>query len=90
MNNLELFGSIIGLIGTACICLSYFQNINGTWTHNSKGYLITNLIGAIALLISLLISFNLGSFVIEIFWITVSVFGLYKLKFPHHFIKKSK
>jgi len=42
-----------------------------------------NLVGAILLLISLCYNFNLASFVIELFWITASLIGLYKfLKQP--------
>ena len=79
MISLDLFGTIIGLVGTIFICVAFFQNIKGLWKHDSVGYLVSNLIGGTALLISLFIHFNLGSFVIEIFWISVSLYGLYKL-----------
>lgn len=48
------------------------------YTITSYSYQILNLIGAILLLISLFKHFNLGSFIIEIFWIVITLFGMYK------------
>jgi len=39
-----------------------------------------NLIGAILLLISLCVHFNLGSFIIEVFWILITLYGIIKHK----------
>lgn len=44
----------------------------------SLTYQVLNLIGAILLLISLFVHFNLGSFIIEIFWIAITIYGMYK------------
>jgi hypothetical protein len=37
-----------------------------------------NLTGSVFLLISLLIDFNLASFILEIVWISISLYGYYK------------
>ena len=47
-------------------------------TVTSYTYQILNLTGAILLLISLFVHFNLGSFTIEVFWIIITLFGMYK------------
>ncbi|WP_235602800.1 CBU_0592 family membrane protein [Piscirickettsia litoralis] len=44
----------------------------------SLPFSIINLVGAILLLISLCIHFNLGSFIIEVFWILISLYGIAK------------
>ena len=81
--SLQNIGHAIRMIGMACVVLAYFA-VERDWLDNKdvKFYVI-NLIGGILLLISLLINFNLGSFVIEIFWIIISMMGIvnhYKVK----------
>ena len=69
---------IIGLLGVALILLAYgllqLERINPKSVH----YSAFNGIGAILILISLIYSFNLASFIIEIAWLVISVFGLVK------------
>jgi predicted membrane protein len=81
--SLQNIGHVIGTIGMACVVFAYFA-IERDWLDNKDVRLyVINLIGAILLLISLLINFNLGSFIIEIFWIIISIMGIvnhYKAK----------
>ncbi len=73
---MELLANIIGMLGTACVVGVYMlQQIDKI---DSKGfaYNFLNLIGAILLLISLFVHFNLASFIIELFWIAASLVGL--------------
>ena len=74
--NLSLFGDVIGTIGMLFVCYAYYVNVTGKATFESIQYLSYNLFGATLLLISLCINFNLGSFIIEIFWIVISIKGL--------------
>lgn len=67
-----LFGHVIGLIGMALICLAFWFVTSEKYGPKDNTYLWTNLSGAVLLIISLLINFNLGSFLIEIFWIAIS------------------
>jgi predicted membrane protein len=81
--SLQNIGHAISMLGMACVVLAYLF-VERDWLDSKdvKFYVI-NLIGAILLLLSLLIHFNLGSFVIEIFWITISIMGIinhYKVK----------
>lgn len=67
---------ILGFIGMLCVVVAFYQTVSGKWSSQSRVFNVVNLSGAICLLLSLLVHFNLGSFVIEIFWIAISVKGL--------------
>jgi predicted membrane protein len=69
---------IVGMLGTALVVLAYLLQQLGKLAGDALSYLYMNLGGAILLLISLCVNFNLASFVIELFWITASLIGLYK------------
>ncbi len=83
--NIELLANIIGMTGTALVVGTYFLLQLNKLDPKGLAYNIWNLVGAILLLISLLVHFNLASFVIELFWIAASLVGLYnyyRLKNP--------
>ena len=69
---------IIGLIGVALLIGTYallqFDRIDpkGFW------YIFNNMIVAVLVTVSLLYNWNLASMVIEVFWFSLSVYGLYK------------
>ncbi|HCU66321.1 MAG TPA: hypothetical protein DF774_11230 [Rheinheimera sp.] len=74
---LSLIADIVGMAGTCLVVGAFFLlQLNKA---NPKGllYNLMNLCGALFLLFSLCINFNLASFVIEIFWIAASLIGLY-------------
>lgn len=60
----------------AFVVIAYlFLQIN-KYTIKSIEYQLLNLVGAILLLISLFVHFNLGSFIIEVFWIIITIYGI--------------
>lgn len=69
---------IIGLMGVTLLITTYgllqFDCIDpkGFW------YSFNNMIVAILVTVSLIYSFNLASMVIEVFWFTLSVYGLFR------------
>ncbi|RXK00187.1 hypothetical protein CRU98_03250 [Arcobacter sp. CECT 8986] len=67
----------IGFLGMAFVVSAYFLLQINRCTIHSILYQLLNLTGAILLLISLCVHFNLGSFVIEIFWIIITVYGIF-------------
>lgn len=71
---------ILGTLGAALIVLCYWQVVRGAWSPQGKQFLWVNMAGAILLIISLCFNFNLGSMLIELFWVYISVSGLLKLK----------
>lgn len=74
---------VVGNIGVSLIVLSYFLLQLGKMDSKNLPYSLTNLTGAILLLISLYFNFNLASVVIELFWIAISLYGI-----SSYFIRK--
>lgn len=68
----------VGMLGTLLVVLAYFLLQLERVDPRGLAYNLINLIGASLLLFSLCFTFNLASFVIEIFWITASLIGLWK------------
>ena len=69
---------IIGLIGVSLILITYAALTLEKMDPKGWRYSAGNGLGAILILISLYFSFNLASFVIEIAWLAISIFGLWK------------
>ncbi len=70
-----------GNVGVALMVLAYLLLQMGKWRINDLSYSLTNAIGAVLVLISLLYSFNLSAFLVESFWLLISIFGLLKFLF---------
>jgi len=77
--NIGLLANIIGMIGTGLVVGTYFLIQLDKMDPKGLTYNFLNLSGAALLLISLLVHFNLASFVIELFWITASIIGIYNV-----------
>ncbi len=77
---LDLIYNTLGIIGVGLIVLAYFLIQTGKITSTDISYPLLNLIGATLHLVSLYRFYNLPSVVIEIFWIAISVYGIYRIK----------
>jgi len=86
--SLDIF-QVIGFVGMIFIVFAYFLLQTGTYDTQSLKFQLINLIGAVLLLISLCVHFNLGSFIIEVFWIFITLYGIYKNYKEKHTIKNS-
>ena len=75
-----MFSHFIGLIGGILVLVGFYNVERKRWKADDINLYITNLAGAVFLTISLLENFNLGSMVIEIFYATISIRGLIRLK----------
>lgn len=69
---------LLGFAGMIGVVSAYYGLVNGHWEKDSYDFNGLNLFGGITLLISLLYHFNLGSFIIEIFWICIALQGILK------------
>jgi hypothetical protein len=69
---------VIGLIGVALILFAYAGVQSGRLPAADWCFSAINGAGALLIMISLLFTFNLASFVIEVFWLLISAFGLWK------------
>lgn len=69
---------ILGIIGVVIILAAYlFLQLEKLSVLDWR-YSAANGLGAILILISLYFSFNVASFIIEIAWLLISLFGLFK------------
>jgi hypothetical protein len=71
----SLAADIIGLIGSV-LFIGAFIYANMSPSMNKILFNIFNLIGAVFLLISLSVNFNLAAFVLEAAWMMIAIFGL--------------
>lgn len=71
---------LIGLIGGLLVLIAFYNVERKKWLADDAILYKTNLAGAVLLAISLLVNFNLGSMLIEIFYAAISIRGLYRLK----------
>jgi paired small multidrug resistance pump len=67
---------VAGSIGVVLIVFAYFFLQLGRLASNSRGYLVANALGAGLILFSLTAEFNFSAFLIEAFWLAISLFGL--------------
>lgn len=68
--------NVVGLLGTASVVGAYCLMQMDQLDTRGLAFNLINLVGAICLFLSLLVHFNLASFVIEVFWILASLWGL--------------
>lgn len=66
----------VGLLGTAMILAGFALLQAGRLAGNDLGYQLLNLCGALGILVSLLGTFNLSVFVLELAWVAVSAYGI--------------
>lgn len=73
-----LIGDVIGILGVLVIVIAYIlMQIDRI---DPKGFYFSlwNTLGAIMILVSLLYAWNLASFVMEVIWFSLSLFGTIK------------
>lgn len=81
---ISILAHIIGLVGMMLVVIAFYKTVDGKWDSQGEQFNVVNLCGAVLLLISLCVHFNLGSFVIELFWIAISIKGLRQLHRKGH------
>lgn len=67
---------IVGTMGVFLIVGTYFLLQIGKIQSESLRYSVNNAVGAALILFSLYFEFNLSAFLIEFFWLVISVIGL--------------
>lgn len=65
-----------GLAGVAMVLVAYLLMQTRHLDGRGVGYLLLNGIGSLLVLLSLFKTFNLSAFVIQCFWIAISIYGL--------------
>jgi len=74
---------LVGSIGVGLIIVTYVLLQTDKIKSETLIYSILNAVGASLIIISLLFSFNLSAFIVEFFWVLISIYGIGK-----YFLKK--
>lgn len=69
---------IIGTLGVAIILVAYVLLQIERLRSDAVLYSVMNAVGAVLILVSLWYEFNFASFLMEFFWLVVSLFGIGK------------
>ena len=70
----------LGNVGVLLILLSYLLLQMKKIKSQSMYYSLMNATGALLILVSLYYNFNLSAFIMEFFWLLISLYGLWKLR----------
>lgn len=76
--DIQLISNLIGNIGVFCFLLAYFLLQKGKIAHTNANYLLLNLAGALLVMFSLTVNWNLSAFLLEAAWALISIWGLCK------------
>ena len=69
---------LLGNIGVFLIILTYLLLQLRKMTSESLLYSVLNAVGAMLIIVSLLFDFNLSAFIVEAFWVIISLIGIGK------------
>jgi hypothetical protein len=75
---METIINTIGIIGVIFCILAFFLTQAQKISANDLTFILLNLFGAIMIMFSLFFFFNLASFVIEVAWVLISLYGLWR------------
>ncbi len=78
-DNVELeWPTVLGLVGVVGILLSYFLLHLAILKAESLTYSLINALGALLIIYSLLFAWNLPAMIVEVSWVLISLYGIYK------------
>ncbi len=69
---------LAGNIGVLMIIIAYLLLQLERISSAAVSYLLLNAAGAVLVMVSLMFNFNLSAFLMEVFWLMISLFGLGK------------
>lgn len=72
---------ILGTLGVAVIIGTYVLLQAEKLSSDSLAYSLLNAIGASLIIVSLYFNFNIPAFIVEFFWLLISLFGIGKSLF---------
>lgn len=69
---------LLGLVGVVLIVVTYLLLQLEKLKSNDLAYSLFNAIGASLIVLSLLINFNLSALLMEVFWVLISLLGVFR------------
>ena len=72
----------VGIIGVIVLMVTYLLLQLNKLQSNGLAYSLLNAIGALLIIFSLLVNFNLSAFLMEAFWVLISLIGIFRYLRP--------
>jgi hypothetical protein len=72
------WSDFVGGIGVVILMITFLLLQLGRLESNTLTYSLLNALGATLITISLLFNFNLSAFIMEVFWILISLVGVFR------------
>jgi hypothetical protein len=69
---------VAGTVGVVLLMIAYLMLQIGKLDSKALLYSVLNAVGASLIVISLLFAFNLAAFVMEVFWVLISIVGIFR------------
>lgn len=69
---------LTGTVGVAVIVFTYVLLQTGRLKSESLAYSVLNATGASLIIVSLIYNFNFSAFIVEFFWVLISLYGIAK------------
>lgn len=69
---------LVGNVGVLLMVIAYLLLQLEKLSSSATSYLLLNAVGAVMVIISLMFRFNLSAFLMEVFWLLISLYGLAK------------
>jgi multidrug transporter EmrE-like cation transporter len=76
---------VTGIVGAIILMIAFLLLQLGRLSSNAVAYSVLNAVGASLIVFSLLFNFNLSAFIIEVFWIAISLVGLFRVLRTRHY-----
>lgn len=74
-----LIPDAVGVVGAIILMIAFLLLQLGRLSSNDISYSILNAVGAGLIVFSLFYNFNLSAFIVELFWIAISLLGLVRV-----------
>ena len=71
---------LVGIVGTLIVVVAYFGTQQGWLRATDWRFPLANLVGAVLILVSLWFDWNLPAVVVEVFWVAISLHGLWRIR----------
>jgi hypothetical protein len=71
----------VGAAGVSVIIVTYLLLQTGRMDSRGAAYSILNAAGSASIIVSLWFNFNLAAFIVEFFWLLISIYGIARSRF---------
>jgi len=68
--------ALLGIMGAAIVIVAYFATQAGKLRADDPRFALANIAGAVLIMVSLFADWNLPAFIMEVFWLLISLYGL--------------